>query len=100
MNISAAMKVRAISVAHRVEVIDLAPVDRFQLADDCLKPLLACESSAARVLPGRVLGAAVAPAYGPSVRSISARALLGRFCLGSDARLLLSRRTSPLPARA
>jgi hypothetical protein len=28
-------------VAYRMEVIDLAPVDRFQLADDYLKPLLA-----------------------------------------------------------
>jgi hypothetical protein len=32
-----------------VEVKDLAPVDRFQLADDCLKPFLACESSAVRM---------------------------------------------------
>ena len=38
MTISAAMKARAILVAHWVEVIDLARVDRFRLADDCPKP--------------------------------------------------------------
>src|SRR5437660_12068802 len=46
------MRTRAIlaRVVYRVKVIDLPLVDCFQLADDCFKPLLACESSATRVL--------------------------------------------------